>query len=123
MSMSDTQIVAEDYVELWNESDGAQRRAAIERLWSQHAAHYVGLREAHGHEALALRVTGSHEKNVRDGGYRFRAVKDAKRLRNAVTFHWEMVEPETGRVAATGLEMLLLDADQKIRIDYQFIVS
>jgi hypothetical protein len=123
MEASNAQTVADHYVELWNEPDGARRRAAIECLWAPNGAHYVGARAAHGYEALVQRVSGSHEKNVRDGGYRFRAVKDAKGLRDAVTFHWEMVEPATGRVAATGLEMLLLDADQKIRIDYQFIVS
>jgi len=122
MEASLPQIVADHYVDLWNEPDGAKRRA-VERLWAPNGTHYVGMREARGYEALMQRVTGSHDKNVRDGGYRFRAVSDANELRDVVTFHWEMIEPGTGRVAATGLEVLLLDAAQKIRVDYQFIVS
>ena len=123
MDTSDAQILAEQYAELWNEPDETRRRVAIERLWAPDGAHHVGVREAHGYEALMQRVSGSHEKNVRHGKYRFRAAKDAKALRDVVAFHWEMVEPATGRVAATGLEMLLLDANHKIRVDYQFIVG
>jgi hypothetical protein len=35
-------------------------------------------------------------------------------------FNWEMVD-RAGTVAAVGLELLLLAADGRVRIDYQFI--
>jgi hypothetical protein len=37
-----------------------------------------------------------------------------------VKFHWEMVTPD-GEVAAVGLEIVLLAADGRIRLDYQLI--
>lgn len=43
--------------------------------------------EVSSHQRVAQeRVTGSHEKNVRDKGYRFRAVQNAMALRDVVTF-------------------------------------
>jgi hypothetical protein len=123
MKADDVQMLADEYVELWNERDPARRRLAIEHLWTPDGTHYVGEREARGYDSLMRRVTGSHEKNVRDAGCRFRAAKDAKSLRDAASFHWEMIEPRTERVAATGLEFLLLSADRKILVDYQFIVG
>ena len=38
-------------------------------------------------------------------------------------FNWEMVRKGTGDVAGVGLEFLVLGADGRIRIDYQFIES
>jgi len=84
--------------------------------------HYVKTREAHGYEALETRIVGSYEKNVRDGGNRFRAAKNAQALRGLVTFNWEMVTAG-GDVAAVGLEFLVLDNRGRIVTDYQFIVS
>ena len=46
----------------------------------------------------------------------------AKRVADAVRFTWEMVSGD-GAVAATGLEFLVLAADGRIRLDYQFIES
>jgi hypothetical protein len=108
MKADDVQMLADEYVDLWNERDPARRRLAIEHLWTPDGTQ---------------RVTGSHEKNVRHAGCRFRAAKDAKILRDAASFHWEMIERRTERVAATGLEYLLLSADRKILVDYLFIVN
>jgi hypothetical protein len=120
--VSDPQQLADRYVTIWNETGAEARRQAISGLWLPEGIHYVGDREAHGYTALEQRIIGSHHKNVRDGGYRFRAVKNAQALRNAVTFNWEMVAPDSS-VAAVGLEFLIVDALNRIAVDYQFIVE
>lgn len=119
----DAQDLADRYATVWNEPDAHARREAIAALWAPDGEHFVGAREVCGYAALEERITGSHHKNVRDAGHRFRAVKDAQRLRDVVSFHWEMVRPASGEVLATGLEFLQLDAHGRIRADYQFIVS
>jgi hypothetical protein len=43
------------------------------------------------------------------------------RLHDVVKFNWEMVPRGGGAVAGVGLEVLVLDDDGRIRIDYQFI--
>jgi SnoaL-like protein len=120
--MTDAQELADRYVAVWNETDPTARRKAIGELWAPDGVHYVATREARGYQALEARVVGSHEKNVRDGGYRFRAAKNAQALRNVVTFNWEMVPARGGAVAAVGLEFLVLDERGRIVTDYQFIV-
>lgn len=121
--MINAQQLADRYVAVWNEPNSAARRDAIARLWLPDGVHYVTTREARGYAALEERIIGSHNKNVRDGGNMFRAVKNAQTLRGVVTFNWEMIRPATGEVLAVGLEFLQVDADANIVSDYQFIVS
>lgn len=69
--MNEAEKLAERYVAVWNETDPQRRRETIAALWAPEGIHYVGSREVQGYDALEQRVTGSHEKNVRDGGHRF----------------------------------------------------
>jgi hypothetical protein len=119
--MSDPQALADRYVEAWNERDAGERRQRIAALWVTDGVHYVGAREARGYKAIEERITGSHEKNVALAGNRFRAVKDASALRDVITFHWEMLSAHDDAVLAVGLEFLVLNAEERIVIDYQFI--
>jgi hypothetical protein len=118
--MLDAQTLADRYVAVWNERDEGSRRAAVAALWVPDGQHYVQGQEARGHDALEKRIRGSHEKNVRDNGNRFRAAKDARRLRDVVTFHWEMLPAESEIVLARGLEFLIIRDDGHILVDYQF---
>jgi hypothetical protein len=121
--MEDAQRLADQYVAVWNETDPERRRRAIAELWTPDGRHYVDTREARGYDALEKRIAGSHEKNVRDGGHRFRAVLDARALRDVVTFQWEMLHADGEQVVATGLEFLMLDRAGRILADYQFVLS
>jgi hypothetical protein len=120
--MEQAQEIADRYIAVWHETDAQTRRDLIARLWVEDGLHYVGEREAHGYEALEKRIIGSHEKNVRDGGQRFRA-RNARALRDVVTFDWEMSPAGGDEVLANGREILLLAADQRILVDYQFVLS
>lgn len=120
--MRNAQSIADQYVALWNERDPGLRRKAITSLWSAEGWHYVRTLCIQGYDALEARVTGSHEKNVRDAGYVFRECRNAQRLPAVTTFNWEMVDPLAATILATGLEFLELDADDRIVRDFQFIV-
>src|SRR5882724_4240250 len=71
--MLDPQTLADRYVAVWNEKDEERRRDAIAALWVPDGQHFVAAREAQGYDDLEKRIRGSHEKNVRDDGNRFRA--------------------------------------------------
>jgi len=114
--------LAERYVALWNQTDAALRRAEIEKLWTPEGEHFVRTLQARGYEELERRVTGSHEKNVRDGGYLFRLAGGVQALRDTLMFHWDMVPAGTTQVAALGLQFLKLAPDGRIAADYQFIL-
>ena len=119
--MNDVESLAQRYVAVWNETDASRRREQIAELWAPEGKHYVGAKEVRGFEDLERRVRESHEKNVRDGGQRFRAARDARALRDAITFHWEMLPVDSETVVATGLEVLIVDPTGRILVDYQFM--
>jgi len=121
--MENPQALADRYAALWNERDAHARRAGIAALWAPEGAHFVKTLEARGLEALEQRIAAAHEKNVRDLGNRFRTRPDARRVQDVVTFTWEMVPAEGEEVRAVGLEVLQLDAQGRIRADYQFILA
>jgi hypothetical protein len=120
VEMDSAQQLADRYLAVWNETDADRRRQSIAELWTPEGEHYAGAREVRGNVALEERIRGSHEKSVRDGGYRFRAVKDARALHDVVTFHWEMAPAESEKIAASGFIFLLVDGQGSIRVDYQF---
>lgn len=121
--MTDAQRLADRYVAVWNETDHEARRQAIAALWTPQGAHYIGEREAHGYAALEQRIAGSHDKNVRLNRNRFRAVRNARALRDVVTFNWEMLPRDGEQVLATGLEFLIVDPAGRILVDYQFVLA
>jgi hypothetical protein len=118
--MLDPQMLADRYVAVWNEKDEARRRDAIAALWVPNGQHYVQGRKAQGYEELEKRIQGSHEKNVRDDGNRFRALPGARHLPGVVTFYWEMLPANADTVLVTGLEFLIINDDGRILVDYQF---
>jgi hypothetical protein len=66
---------------------------------------------------------GEPEDDPRPGTERPLSMKlEAHRLADLLCFDWQMVPRETGDVAATGTEILLLTADGQIRVDYQLNV-
>jgi hypothetical protein len=118
--MSEAEALADRYVAVWNDPDPAGRRKTIDSLWAPDGVHYMGTREARGYGALEERIKGSHERNVRDGGYRFRRVKTSQSLKNVVTFNWEMFSVKGGEVAVEGSGFLILDESGRILSDYLF---
>jgi hypothetical protein len=121
--MIDAQHLADRYVAVWNENDAEKRRQAIAALWTPDGVHYMDTREARGYDALEQRVTGSYEKNVRDRGNRFRAAKGAHALRDVVTFFWDMIPAHGDTALASGLAVLIVDHEGRIRTDYLFVLE
>jgi hypothetical protein len=138
---SNTDDLAERYVGVWTESDPDTRRRAIRALWAPRAAHVLldpsqeirnaaasigfaaPVLEARGYEELEARVTRAYEEFVAPGRFTFRSRHNGSRLDNVVTFNWEMVPVEGGAPEGVGLEILILDDNDRIRMDYQLILG
>lgn len=134
--MSRVTDLVDRYVAVWNEPDAARRRNAVVALWTEDAVHILeppqAVREAadelnviptfqaRGHQELDARVTRAYETFVAPGEFSFRSRGNGVRLADVVKFNWEMVSVR-GDVKAVGLELVTLDADGRIRLDYQFI--
>jgi hypothetical protein len=121
--MNDAQHLADRYVSVWNEADPDRRRQAIAEIWRPDGQHYVDVREARGYDALEQRIVGSYERNIRDGRHRFRSAPGALGLRDLVVVPWEMMVADSERKVASGVAILIVDSEGRIRTDYQFVTE
>jgi len=133
---STTELV-DRYVAVWNEPDAELRGKIIRELWAEDGAQilqppremaeeasklgFSPILRARGHDELDVRVTRAHEEFVGGGQFLFRRRDKGTRLLDVVKFAWEMVSASSGDVAGAGVEILLLDVNGRIRLDYQFI--
>jgi hypothetical protein len=111
--------VIENYVAVWNESDLAKRRERIRSVWAEDGVTCYRLLDAHGYDAIEGRVAGSWEKWLRDGKYIFKPARSTYH-HNIIRFDFVMVSVPGDKVEARGLSFLILDANDRIRFDYQF---
>jgi hypothetical protein len=136
--MSPITDLIQRYVAVWNEPNADARRAAVRELWTADGAQILQppreildqaaqigffnpVLEARGHAALEARVTRAHDEFVASGGFRFVPRGDVMQVGDVVKFGWEMVSADGGDAAGAGLEFVMLDAQDRIRLDYQFI--
>ena len=138
VAISDLDNIVDRYVAVWNEPDADRRRRAVAELWTEDAVHFLqppnevreaaaaldvtAVFQARGHRELEARVGRAYEQFVAPGEHSFRSQGTDTRLGDVVKFRWEMVST-SGAVASVGLEFLVIDADGRIRLDYQFIES
>jgi hypothetical protein len=137
-TLSDPQTLVDRYVSMWMETDADMRRTRIRELWTENAVHVLEppreMRQAaaalgfvsptlevRGYAALEARVTRAHQEFVAAGRFVFRSRGNVTRLHDVVKFNWEMVPADGGAVAGVGLEVIMVDADDRIMMDYQFI--
>ncbi|MET7485140.1 hypothetical protein [Streptomyces sp. NPDC005538] len=137
MTATNPQDLAARYIAQWTEPDATSRRTAIESLWAEDGTHILQppaeIREiaaglgfdhptlrAQGYDAIETRVTRSYEQFVEKGEFTFRPGTDAVLLDGLVQFRWDTVAVGSGEVVGGGLEILVLDADGRIRTDYMF---
>jgi len=113
--------LAHRYLAIWHETDADARRTAITQIWSEHARVCTGDNDYTGHVAIEARVTAAHDKWVAQEGFMFRPVGDADIHHDGLRIRWEMVPAGGGETASAGVQLLLLDADGLVRLDYQFI--
>jgi ketosteroid isomerase-like protein len=108
------------YTAVWNEPDADVRRRMIAALWAEDGTEFTESAQHRGHAALEARITDAHEHFVQQGGFVFRAAGDAVGHHNAIRFTTFMVPATGGKTAWTGSIFAELDADGRIRHDYQF---
>src|SRR6266511_1691893 len=111
VAVVDPKALVERYMALWNEPDPDARRAIIRQLWAPAGEHVLDPPQELRQGARAL---GFAAPRLELRGY-------AARLRNLVKFNWELVSRATGEVAAVGLDVLTLDDQGRITVDYVFV--
>jgi hypothetical protein len=120
-AVTDPNELAERYVRLWNEPDAVARRRMVDELFAADGTHVDQQADVTGRAAIADLVGRRHRRFVLTDGFAFRSRRNADGFRNVVRFNWELLPAATGRVRAVGLDLLTLDDDGQIRMDYQFM--
>ncbi|MBP2703895.1 hypothetical protein JOL79_08755 [Microbispora sp. RL4-1S] len=136
----DVRRFAGRYVAQWNEPDPTTRDAMIRELWAPDGTQVLAdppeaIRDSAaalafpmpelrvcGHDALNARVSRAYEMFVAPGEHVFEAAGDALvLLPHVISLRWSMISTRTGEAVGGGLDVLTLDADDRIRVDHQFI--
>ncbi|HEY7071393.1 MAG TPA: hypothetical protein VH479_14800 [Acidimicrobiales bacterium] len=137
---TDLTDLADRYAAVWNEPDAGRRHQQITDLWApagrqvlvdppeevraaaEHHQFLAPPLTVHGHEALEARVTRAYDNFIAAGDYVFVASGPATRLLgHVVSLAWEMVATADGSHAGGGVNVVELDDDGRIVVDYQFI--
>ena len=110
--MSDLQQTIDAYFDWFNATDTAARRAAVVTAWTEDARFVDPLFDARGHadlEELAAQV------QARFPGHTFQRTTDIDAHHNLARWKWDLVGPDGGPPAATGIDFGVLADDGRLR--------
>lgn len=105
--MTDAQQRVARYMAIWNETDPAARRAAIDELWTADAFYVDPLGVAEGRDAIDAFVAAAQQQFP---GMVFRPAGPVDAHHNVARFTWEM-GPEGGEAIAAGFDVAVFADD------------
>ncbi|WP_064691931.1 nuclear transport factor 2 family protein [Rhizobium aegyptiacum] len=103
--MNDAKNKAERYLAIWNEKDGARRRALIAESWAEAATYVDPLMRGEGHEQINALVEAVQS---RFPGFRFELIGAADGYGDNLRFSWGL-GPENGEAVIKGTDFAELD--------------
>lgn len=118
--MSDTTDAAalvESYLQVWNETDPAARRAAIQEVFTPDATYTDPLADVAGVDALDAVIAAVQTQFE---GLRFAPAGVADAHHSTVRFGWGL-GPEGAEPLVIGFDVAALDEDGRIRAVYGFL--
>jgi hypothetical protein len=120
--MTNTQIteLADRYVAAWNELDQATRRSLVRQLYASNSRLVAASSDCNGLEEIVSHVDRVVTSFVGADNHRFR-LAGAIGHHDWVLLRWEMVLSKTDAVADWGINVLVVDAAQRIGADAQFV--
>ncbi|WP_067821148.1 nuclear transport factor 2 family protein [Actinomadura kijaniata] len=115
--MKDARKAVERYLELWNETDAAARRAGIDEVWAEDARYVDPLAVAEGRDAVDATIGAVQE---RFPGWVFRLVGEVDAHHGQARFTWEL-GPEDGEAPVVGFDVAVFDGDGRISRVHGFL--
>jgi hypothetical protein len=104
--------VVEAYFAMWNETDPARRRAAIEAAWSEQASYVDPMFSAEGADGLDALVAGVHQQFP---GHQFRQTEAVDAHHDRARWGWELTGPDGSAPVAAGIDFAVLAPDGRLR--------
>jgi len=103
-------MIADAYLALWNEADGAGRRAMLARGWAVDAHYADPLMSGDGREGIAAMIEGARGQFP---GHVFALRGTPDGHGDHVRFSWTLTAPG-GAAVAGGTDMVALDGEGRI---------
>jgi len=108
--MTSPDAIAESYLAVWNDSDGARRRERLSQSWRNDARYVDPLMQAEGRGGIADMIEGAREK-FPGLGFSLNGRPDGHG--DFVRFSW-LLGPASGEAVAGGTDVVRLDRDGRI---------
>jgi len=106
--MSEHTDLIDRYIAMWNETDGAKRRALIDGIWVEGARYLDPMLEGEGRQGIDAMVAGVHAKFP---GHKFARTSAVNAHHDRVAFGWALA-PEGGAPVVTGTDYGVLAGDK-----------
>lgn len=104
--MSHTELI-DRYIETWNETDPARRRALIARTWTADATYLDPLMQGAGRAGIDAMIAAVQDKYP---GNRFRRTSEIDVHHDRVRFAWTL-GPDGGPALAQGIDFGVLSGE------------
>lgn len=114
---TDFEQLAAGYLEAWNESDPAARRAVVARLFSDDVRYVDPMVDVSGREALVATIAAVQDQFP---GFSFRLSGTVDGHHGQARFGWEL-GPEGGAAPIAGFDVAVTDGDGRIRRVHGFL--
>ncbi|MCP2340506.1 nuclear transport factor 2 family protein [Actinomadura rupiterrae] len=115
--MNNAQQQIERYIAIWNETDPAARRAAIDEVWAEGATYTDPLAAVEGRDAIDAVIAGAQGQFP---GLVFRLAGPVDAHHDIVRFTWEL-GPEGAEAPVVGFDVAVLDEDGRIAKVHGFL--
>jgi hypothetical protein len=109
--MTDAARIANNYIELWNETNPQNRKNLIASAWTEDAIHVDPLMNGQGHSEIDALIGAVHE---RFPGHRFALSGPADGHGDRLRFSWTLGAPDAAPVAH-GTDFGIVAADGRLK--------
>ncbi|MDT7729680.1 MAG: hypothetical protein QOI21_6256 [Actinomycetota bacterium] len=112
--------LAQNYLQVWQVSDVAQRDTLVRTLFTEDAVHYVSPGDISfaGRDKIEANITTVHDEQIQKAGLAF-TVGGAERNRDTMKLDWKIATP-AGATVLSGTDVFVLDENGRIRTLYMF---
>jgi hypothetical protein len=109
--MFDANAIVTAYLAAWNARDPSDRRAAIEKAWTEDGSYLDPMMEGEGHAGLDAMIAAAQNQFP---GLRFSLRHDPELHHDRIRFSWSLA-PEGGSPVAHGTDFAIVAEDGRFR--------
>jgi hypothetical protein len=109
--------IAQRYIDAWNETDSAARRAAVDKLYTEDSRYIDPMAAAEGREAITATIAAVQQQFP---GFVFRLAGPVDGHHNQARFTWEL-GPAGGPAPIVGFDVAVTDETGRIQTVLGFL--